>query len=297
MSLHSSMLARLRPVALRPVALRLGTLRPGAPRDRAPHAAGGWAVWAVIVATAAAYVWAHAVHGLGPRSSVPPDGWWHWTDQGRYVRAALAWASGDLDPARHWYLPGYPLLGAAFARLTPAQPFYLPDLAGSVAAAWLFSRLAARLMQGPDSPTAPPPAAPRTDRRDGPARAIPRREGPRSGPSVAAGLGAAVFLATTVLSPRALDARPMDHLPAPPLETGQTVAFDGAEEAYRLDGWSPAEPGGCWTGGPSTELRVRPTGPMAPADPVLASRARAFVPGRRHGVRVAVYAGDERVAV
>ena len=86
-----------------------------------------------LVATAAVYIWAHAVHGLGPRSSVPPDGWWHWSDQGRYVRAALAWASGDLDPARHWYLPGYPLLGAAFAWLTPAQPFYLPDLAGLVA--------------------------------------------------------------------------------------------------------------------------------------------------------------------
>lgn len=181
MSLRSSMLARLRPVAFR--------LRPGAPRDHGPRASSGWAVRAALVATAAAYIWAHAVHGLSPRSSVPPDGWWHWSDQGRYVRAALAWASGDLDPARHWYLPGYPLLGTAFAWLTPAQPFYLPDLAGLVAAAWLFARLAARLMPGLVPPAALPPAAPQTDRC-----------------AMADGLGAAVFLATTVLPPRALDA-------------------------------------------------------------------------------------------
>ena len=101
-----------------------------------------------------------------PRAPQPGYGWWSWWDQSNYIEATLAWAQGILDPSYHWYLPGYPLLGAPFVRLTPAQPFVVPDLACLIASLWLFAFLAARLM---------------VDLRH--ARAI----------------GAAVFVATTVL--------------------------------------------------------------------------------------------------
>ncbi len=106
-----------------------------------------------------------------PRLPVAGYGWWSWWDQSSYIEATLAWSRGVLDPAYHWYLPGYSLLGASFVRLTPAQPFIVPDLACIVASLWLFAALAARLMG---------------DVRHG--RAI----------------GAAVFVATAVLPEKAL---------------------------------------------------------------------------------------------
>jgi hypothetical protein len=82
------------------------------------------------------------LHHAGPDKRF---GWWGWADQGRYVDAALAWSHGVLDPAHHWYLPGYPLLGALFTRLTPVQPFVIPDLLCLLASLVLFSLLARRL--------------------------------------------------------------------------------------------------------------------------------------------------------
>ncbi len=109
-----------------------------------------------------------------------------WFDQSQYLMAARAWATWDLDPRHHWYLPGYPLLGALGATITPAQPFWLPDLLCLLASLWLCSRLAARLAPG---------------WRYAPA------------------LGAAVFLATTVMAPRVLQVWvvPWTTTPAVPL--------------------------------------------------------------------------------
>ena len=115
------------------------------------------ALLAASSATALRYARLHAVLGVSAAPSLalleaspgaPPAGygWWSWWDQSRYIEAALAWSHGVLAPADHWYLPGYPLLGAAFARLTPDQPFMLPDLACMVGALWLFAALAARLL-------------------------------------------------------------------------------------------------------------------------------------------------------
>ena len=97
--------------------------------------------------------------------------WWAWWDQGCYQKAAVAWANGVTDPLFHWYLPGYPLLGAAFVHVTPADPFLLPNLASLLGTLWLFCGVASRLL------------------KDVPLR-IP----------VACGL----FVATSVLSPRVL---------------------------------------------------------------------------------------------
>ena len=77
----------------------------------------------------------------------PPQGygWWSWLDQHFYLESALAWAHGRLDPALHWYPPGYPLMGAAFARLTPTDPFMLPDLICVVGSLWLFAAIGGHL--------------------------------------------------------------------------------------------------------------------------------------------------------
>jgi hypothetical protein len=101
-------------------------------------------IWAILLLTALDYAIRHQMHGNHPRA-LGMTGWWLWDDQGYYIRAARAWASGNLDPAQHWYLSGYPLLGAAFAWLTPIQPFYIPDLLSLIAYGWLFIALAARL--------------------------------------------------------------------------------------------------------------------------------------------------------
>ncbi len=69
-------------------------------------------------------------------------------DQGRYLEAARAWAVFDLTPSRHHYLPLYPMLGALFVWLTPAQPFMLPDLVCLLAALMLFIRIGRRLAAG-----------------------------------------------------------------------------------------------------------------------------------------------------
>jgi hypothetical protein len=101
-------------------------------------------VWAILILTGVDYMIRHQMHWNHPRT-LGMTGWWLWDDQGYYIRAARAWAAGNLDPAQHWYLPGYPLLGAAFAWLTPVQPFYLPDLLCLVAFGWLLGALAAQL--------------------------------------------------------------------------------------------------------------------------------------------------------
>ncbi len=79
-------------------------------------------------------------------------GWWAWWDQGLYQRAAVAWAHGVTDPVFHWYLPGYPLLGAMFVHLTPADPFMLPDLACLIGTLWLFCGIVSCLLD-----ISPPP--------------------------------------------------------------------------------------------------------------------------------------------
>ena len=143
-------------------------------RDAVGRAGVVWGVvWAVLAVLALVYFKRDTHLGVTPTTLVPTSGWWWWTDQRRYLAATEAWAAGVLDPRQHWYLPGYPLLGAAFVHLTPVQPFLLPDLACLLAAAWAFAALAARL--------------------------LPELRGARA-------LGAAVFLATILLRQASLDA-------------------------------------------------------------------------------------------
>jgi hypothetical protein len=80
-----------------------------------------------------------------PPAAPPRQGWWGWFDQGQYLSAAVAWASGDLNPAHHYYLPGYSLLAAPFVALTRANPFVIPDLLCLLATLWLFTAIGGRL--------------------------------------------------------------------------------------------------------------------------------------------------------
>lgn len=90
------------------------------------------------------YLVAYQAHPAHPYDGA--DGWWTWYDQGWYMSAAKAWASGRLDPALHLYLPGYSLLGAVFVPLLALHSFAAVDLLCLLASLWLFSRLAIRLL-------------------------------------------------------------------------------------------------------------------------------------------------------
>ena len=87
------------------------------------------AVVAVIYANG--YLTNSAVPGNNPAY---PLGWWGWFDQSMYLRATQAFSRFDMDPAKHWYPPGFALLGAPFVRSMPGHAFFFPGLACIVAA-------------------------------------------------------------------------------------------------------------------------------------------------------------------
>lgn len=104
-----------------------------------------------------------------PGGSAPP--WSVAWDQSRYLTASLAWSHLDLSPVRHWYPPGYSMLGALFQKITPYDSFVIPNIACLVICQLASASIARRLFP---------------DWRN-------------------AGLmGAAIFLATTIASPLAL---------------------------------------------------------------------------------------------
>ncbi len=71
-----------------------------------------------------------------------------WSDQTLYMQAARAWARWDLSPSEHHYPPYFPILGALFFRLTPWQPFIMPDALCWAGCLLIFLRLAGRLTPG-----------------------------------------------------------------------------------------------------------------------------------------------------
>ncbi|MBB3173538.1 hypothetical protein FHR90_001361 [Endobacter medicaginis] len=110
-------------------------------RDRLAIALG-----VLLIALAAqCYLIAYSHYFPVPTRASFDDGWWRWTDQGRYWREALAWAAGDLRPSEHWYLPLYSLIGAAMVPFDRVDPFRLPDLVCYVASGLLVMALARRL--------------------------------------------------------------------------------------------------------------------------------------------------------
>lgn len=94
------------------------------------------------------YAVAYRQHALFPGSEAgaQPCGWWTWSDQANYLRESVALAHGKLDAQSYYYPPGYSALGALFVRRMPVNPFFFPDLALVLGAAWAWWRLAQRLL-------------------------------------------------------------------------------------------------------------------------------------------------------
>ena len=83
-----------------------------------------------------------------PPTLYPPSGWYTWFDAGQTLQSALAFASGNLAPDRHWYPPGYALLGTLSFLLLPIDPFLVPNLGSLILAHLLFFRIAGGLGLG-----------------------------------------------------------------------------------------------------------------------------------------------------
>lgn len=106
----------------------------------------GWSFLALHATIAAPDAPALALLRAPPPALPPRYGWWGFWDQGWYFRSAVAWAHGITDARMHWYLPGYPLLGAIFVRVTPRDPFLLPDLGSMLGTLMLFWGMARHLL-------------------------------------------------------------------------------------------------------------------------------------------------------
>lgn len=106
----------------------------------------------VLVAVLARFIHLYVQYPMVPTSPDFGSGWYNWTDQSRYFRSSLAWAHLDFDASQHWYLPAYPLIGALFVALHPADPYLIPNLLCFLLTAWLMTRLARFIM--PDMPMA-----------------------------------------------------------------------------------------------------------------------------------------------
>ena len=96
----------------------------------------------LLALLAAAFLVAHS---FLPNAPSPP--WRNWWDQSRYMEAAKAWSELDLSAARHWYPPGYSLLGSLFQHVTTDQ-FLLPNLACLILSQIACACLARRMFPG-----------------------------------------------------------------------------------------------------------------------------------------------------
>lgn len=107
------------------------------------------ALWIALglALVAAAYFYTQATFPLVPgnRASAPL-GWGAWDDQKQYLIGARALLQGDLDPNKHLYPPLYPLIGALFLKISPAAPFFWPDLALTLAYFGVFVALFRRYL-------------------------------------------------------------------------------------------------------------------------------------------------------
>ena len=126
------------PNSLRPPGFFAKVTSFGTPRLR--RDAERAAILVIALLMTGVYLWSYRQHPSHPHVAGSP-GWWAWFDQERYFAAATAWSQGNLDPAKHWYLPGYPILAAPFVPLLSVHAFLVPNLACLLLSFWLFSRI------------------------------------------------------------------------------------------------------------------------------------------------------------
>jgi hypothetical protein len=106
-----------------------------------------WAMVLFLLAIAIAYSIAYFTAPALPGGSSP--GWFAWFDQGKYLTSASAIAAGDFSPARHFYPPLYPILGAIFVKWLPRDPFLPVDFVSLLTAACAFFAAASRFVWWP----------------------------------------------------------------------------------------------------------------------------------------------------
>lgn len=100
----------------------------------------------LLLALAVIYTWAYWTHPLNPGSAPTSErvGWWSWADQFKYLQATETLARGKVTRETYHYPLGYSALGVPFVRLSPAHPYFVPDLLLVLGAAALGWRLARR---------------------------------------------------------------------------------------------------------------------------------------------------------
>lgn len=97
----------------------------------------------VIAASTLFFLYFYAGHPSRPGASFPL-GWFGWYDQGQYLVEARAIREGLLDPKLYQYPLGYPFIGSLFLRLTPSDPFIIPNLIAFISAVGLFFKISER---------------------------------------------------------------------------------------------------------------------------------------------------------
>ncbi|WP_213779807.1 hypothetical protein [Caballeronia sp. dw_276] len=101
--------------------------------------------WVFLWSAAIVYTYAYLVNPALPGNNLSyPEGWWGWFDQSQYLLSAKSWLARDLAPARHYYPPLYPLIGAAFYHWIPVHPFFFFDGAAFVVFIYTFLKFASR---------------------------------------------------------------------------------------------------------------------------------------------------------
>jgi hypothetical protein len=93
----------------------------------------------------AVFLYAHSRYPGVPSANGETGGWNDWNDQSLYIRAAQAWAIGDLSSGQHAYPPGYALLAAWMRPITPGDRFLLPNIACLIVSQWACASLSIRM--------------------------------------------------------------------------------------------------------------------------------------------------------
>ncbi|MCG8672849.1 MAG: hypothetical protein MI867_25855 [Pseudomonadales bacterium] len=71
-----------------------------------------------------------------------PEGWWGWFDQGQYLKAALAFQSGDLNASNFYYPPLYSFIGSFFHPILKNHLFFAINILAFIWISFAFIQIA-----------------------------------------------------------------------------------------------------------------------------------------------------------
>lgn len=118
---------------------------PASPRPSMPRAGGGFRVRLGIglAAMIVFYLYSYARFRTVPGNEFPL-GWFGWTDVGRQLASAQAFAAFDFITTVHHYPPLWPLMAAPFVGWLPQHPFLVPSVVCLAVYAWGLVRIGER---------------------------------------------------------------------------------------------------------------------------------------------------------